>query len=182
MLDFSCPGMRRVLISDDVLAHLDRSRQCGRRTSESGGQLFARFDSDAISIVRATGPRKRGGRRTRFSFIPSRQVDAKEITELFAEGLHFVGDWHTHPQPYAAPSHCDLASMTECFQKSRHELDAFVMIIVGTAQIPDGLWIGMHNSHGNVELWHGNLERGEIEPIRPRCSASKSSCRRLHPD
>ena len=162
MLEFSCVGMRNLLISDEVLAHLDGCRQCGRSAPEAGGQLFARFEKDVISIVHATGPRKRGGRRTRFSFRPSRRIEAKEIDESFAEGMHFVGDWHTHPQARPVPSQCDLNSMAECYQNSRHELDAFVMIIVGTAQGPDGLWIGMHNGEGHVELWNGNPERSEI--------------------
>jgi len=94
--------------------------------------------------------------------MPSRRAEAREIQQLFAEGLHFVGDWHTHPQAKAAPSPCDLNSMAECYRNSTHELDAFVMVIVGTSGVPDGLWIGMHTGNQHIELWHGNAAHSDI--------------------
>lgn len=158
MLEFCRLGMRTLVFSDEVLVHLDGCRQCSRSASETGGQLFARFEKDVIRIVLATGPRKRGGRRTRFSFRPSRRVEEREIHELFAEGLHFVGDWHTHPQARATPSSCDLNSMAECYKSSTHELDAFVMVIVGTSGVPDGLWIGMNTGNEHIELYGNKVK------------------------
>ena len=137
-------GARQLCITDSVLSHLENHRQCGPYTRETGGQLFAKFSRNSITIELATGPRIRDINRTRFSFAPSRRLELKEIAACFLKGLHFVGDWHTHPEARPCPSHQDLASMADCYRKSRHDLDALVMIVVGTDKFPHGLWIGLH--------------------------------------
>lgn len=153
MLEFhNHAGARKLRISDAVLSHLRRYRQYGSTACEAGGQLFARFGREAITIELATGPRIRDKRRTRFSFAPSRRLEVEEIKACFIKGLHFVGDWHTHPEGRPNPSLRDLASMAECYRRSRHDLDALVMIIVGTDEFPHGLWIGLHAEKGFTPL------------------------------
>ncbi|MFY9924042.1 MAG: hypothetical protein WAK51_06150, partial [Opitutaceae bacterium] len=46
----------------------------------------------------------------------------------------------------------DLASMANCFLRSRHELKALVMVILGTDQSVDGLWVSLHNHRGCRQL------------------------------
>ena len=58
-------------------------------------------------------------------------------------GLHFVGDWHTHPEPTPRPSEDDLKNMQECFAKSVHELRTFAMIILGTDPLQTGLHVAL---------------------------------------
>lgn len=153
MLEFHNQTRSRSLkISDGVLEHLMKNKQKGLFATETGGQLFAEFSKEAITIVHASGPRIQDKRRTRFSFAPSRQVETKEIDAFFKRGLHFVGDWHTHPESRPIPSQLDLESMAKCYLESIHNLDAFVMIIVGTDEFPHGLWIGLHNANGIKQL------------------------------
>ena len=57
--------------------------------------------------------------------------------------LHYVGDWHTHPEPQPRPSGTDTRSFWDMFRKSRHQLAGFVMIIVGTIAPPAGLFVGI---------------------------------------
>lgn len=79
------------------------------------------------------------------SFIPNRIAERREITRLFKSGLHYVGDWHTHPEPRPVPSETDAESFKDMYQKSRHNLASFVMIIVGTAASEEGLYVGLCN-------------------------------------
>ena len=64
---------------------------------------------------------------------------------MHAKGFHYVGDWHTHPDPFPVPSDRDLDSISECMKRSRHDLSAFIMIIVGTAELPKALHVSVHD-------------------------------------
>jgi len=153
MLEFNNQtGVRKLQVSDAVLSHWMKHRQSELIDCETGGQLFAEFSREAITIVLATGPRNLDKRRTRFSFVPCRWVETKEICENYKRGLHFVGDWHTHAEGCPQPSQVDLESMADCYRSSKHDLDAFVMAIVGTNKFPNGLWIGLHTANGLTRL------------------------------
>lgn len=135
---------QRLILTDDVLAHFRRHRQLTHYSKEAGGQLFATFDGHSIQIERATGPGRRDRRSMTF-FIPNRLSERREIVRQFEVGLHYVGDWHTHPQPQAQPSSTDIDSFRDMFRKSRHKLAAFVMVIVGTLEPPAGMFVGLCN-------------------------------------
>lgn len=134
-----------LILTDLVLAHFERHRQLTPESKEAGGQLFARFDGDIIRIERATGPRP-SDRRSLMTFVPNRLAERREIKQLLRERLHYVGDWHTHPEPRPRPSRTDIDSFRDMFRKSRHRLESFVMVIVGTAAAPEGLFVGLCNN------------------------------------
>jgi integrative and conjugative element protein (TIGR02256 family) len=138
------PGGPGILVADRVLATLLRHRQSTPGAMEAGGQLFARFDGTETNVVEATGPTP-FDHRGRFFFHPSRLFQRLEIRNCYKKGLHFVGDWHTHPQSYPRPSSEDRKSIHDCFLKSRHDLLAFVLIVVGTADPPSGLHVGLYD-------------------------------------
>ncbi|MBT3028022.1 MAG: Mov34/MPN/PAD-1 family protein [Candidatus Thiodiazotropha sp. (ex Ctena orbiculata)] len=133
-------------------------RQIGHKEQEAGGQLFARIDGAEIIIEKATGPRK-SDRRSRYSFFPSRMAERREINKLFKTGLHYVGDWHTHPQPRPAPSRTDIQSFQEMFRRSRHQLKSFVMIIIGSDPGVDGLFVALCNDTSITPLRANNSVR-----------------------
>src|SRR5690606_10810567 len=95
----------------------------------SGGQLFARLAPPIIEIVEATGPRPTD-RRGRTSYEPDPHAEQLEIEARHRQGLHFVGDWHTHPERCPVPSVRDLISITDCVRRSRHHLSGFVLLVV----------------------------------------------------
>jgi integrative and conjugative element protein (TIGR02256 family) len=102
-------------------------------------------------VVGATGPRG-GDRRTRKSYAPNRAAERAEIADRHAAGLLFVGDWHTHPDQAPEPSGRDLASMAECFNKSAHQLNGFILVIAGLAAPPAGLHVSVHDGSGSYRL------------------------------
>ncbi|MBV1825942.1 Mov34/MPN/PAD-1 family protein, partial [Komagataeibacter oboediens] len=93
------------------------------------------------------------GKPTSRSTIPSPPeyacVSRRMLT--FRRGLHYVGDWHTHPQAVPEASGTDIASMSSMVAASHHELSGFLMIIIGTLPLPQGLWISLHRPDGEWE-------------------------------
>lgn len=133
-----------LVLSTDVLAHFERHQQMRWWQREAGGQLFARVEGNDIHVVEATGPR-RTDRRGRTSYLPDRYAEQREIDERFPSELHFIGDWHTHPEDRPSPSGVDLRSTAEGVRRSRHALNAFVMVIVGRISFPEGLFVSVHD-------------------------------------
>lgn len=143
-LKFSSAG-HSVVISDECVRSLEARRQTGPNATEQGGQLFARVDSGCLEIVIATDVQ---GSRRRFSFRPNRRSEQKQINDLFGDGLHYVGDWHTHPEDMPLPSALDVEKITDLFEKSNHQLEWLVLIIVGRAHFPDGIYVGFADQAG----------------------------------
>lgn len=136
------PGGPAIVLTAAVVDTMLRHRQLRLKDNEAGGQLFARFEGKDTIIVEATEP-KSSDKRKRYRFEPNKWLQRQEIRTKHKCGEHFVGDWHTHPEPIPSPSSDDLHSIAECFRESRHELRAFVMVIVGTAELPEGILVCM---------------------------------------
>jgi integrative and conjugative element protein (TIGR02256 family) len=144
-------GRSSVLITEAAVATMLSFRQMKTRDKEAGGQLFAHFDVDDVVIVEATTPTLLD-RRSRYNFKPNRLLQRREIRKKHAVGLHFVGDWHTHPEKTASPSGDDLAAMQDCFRRSRHDLTGFILIVVGIAPPPEGWYVAMVTADGLQRL------------------------------
>jgi len=99
-------------------------------------------------IWRMRRKRRTTATASRFGFRPNRKAEQQEIVERFTAGLHYVGDWHTHPESSPKPSSTDLSSMNDMVSASRHELPGFLMMIVGTRPGPSGIWLSIHHANG----------------------------------
>lgn len=137
--------------SADCLAALAQHRQRAPLSRENGGQLFARFEQDRIFVETATTTRGRS-RRLRFGFWPDRDAERADIQALFKDGLHYVGDWHSHPESRPRPSQPDESKMREIFDQSKHELLSMLLVIVGQDEFPAGLFVGAVAAGGVTEL------------------------------
>lgn len=140
-----------VVLEDAVLRRFYRNQQKTTKHLEAGGQIFACFEGNTIQVKRATGPRC-SDRRERTGFMPNRRAERQEIKRLFKSSLHYIGDWHTHPEPVPIPSHTDVKNFQEMFQNSKHKLAGFLMIIVGTLPAPEGLFAAIYNATETYEL------------------------------
>lgn len=148
MLEYPIGSSGQVLVlPDDVVRKFRRYRQKRWYQREAGGQLFARLSQSRIVIEEATGPR-RTDRRSRTSYVPDRAAEQREIDSRHAEGLHYVGDWHTHPEALPRLSCLDIASISESVRKSTHSLNGFLLVIVGQAEPPSGLLVSVHDGSG----------------------------------
>jgi integrative and conjugative element protein (TIGR02256 family) len=146
--DIEGPG---VILCGAALETMLKYRQLCATDKEAGGQLFARFEGRDTFITDATPPKPLDIRK-RIGFKPNQWIQRLDIKAKYLLGKHFVGDWHTHPEPIPSPSQVDLTSASECFKQSRHQLKAFVMIIVGTESPPNGLSVYLVDNSGIKRL------------------------------
>jgi integrative and conjugative element protein (TIGR02256 family) len=144
---------QRLIFSSAVLEHFARHQQRRWWHREAGGQLFARLTLPDIIIEEATGPR-RSDYRSRYGYRPNRRAEQTEITARHAQGLHFIGDWHTHPEATPSPSIQDTASMIELVKRSKHAFNGFVLTIVGQNALPTGLGVWVYNTSDGIQLTH----------------------------
>jgi integrative and conjugative element protein (TIGR02256 family) len=152
MMQFNLPGSeQRLIFTGAVLSFMDNYRQTTLRRPEAGGQLFAKITPKLIVVAAATGPHRKDI-RSRFSFIPNKKRLTTEIQTHFLKGLHYVGDWHTHPQDIPKPSSLDIHSMRKSFSLSKHSLEHFLIVIIGKAPPPSKIWVGLINRSHTVPL------------------------------
>jgi len=140
-----------LVLSDTVVDHFALHRQVRHNQTEAGGQLFARITRYEIFVEEATGPRPTD-RRGRTHYTPDRQAERIEIRERFARGLHFVGDWHTHPESVPVPSPIDRFTISDCSRRSTHKLAGFLLIVVGNGPFPECLNISLNQDRSATGL------------------------------
>ncbi|HKT29156.1 Mov34/MPN/PAD-1 family protein [Dyella sp.] len=152
-LRFRIPGHDFVLeLAPHVLVHLEAHKQLKWTSREAGGQLFADLnDPTVIRVIDVTGPRPTD-RRSVFGYEPDRDAERFEISERYAQDLHFIGDWHTHRQRIPIPSRRDEWSMRDMVRQSAHSLLGFFMVIVGQTDFPWGLHVSLHRKDGADRL------------------------------
>lgn len=147
---FPC-GIQRLILTSNVLSTFFHYRQRRDSEPEAGGLLFATFRLPSIYIVEATPPNATD-KRTRVSFLPDRSRQRQMIRSRFKQGRHLVGEWHTHPCSNPTPSSIDYQSMSDSFLNSKHELDSFLMVIVGNQSTNLNLWVSAHNRLTTCQL------------------------------
>lgn len=127
-----------------VIDFLDKHVQRTRWAREATGQLYARdLGADPVRIELATELCET--RATRASvFVDLPHAEAERVAR-FAQGLHCLGFWHSHPEPVPRPSGEDLAFAADHARAARSHLSALVFVIVGTARFPQGLCVGLHD-------------------------------------
>lgn len=155
---FKAQGGQVAVLSEPVIAHLlaHRQKRWGR---EAGGQLFGVFEgSRTVRVLKATGPRKTDLRRL-FFYKPDKIAEQREIDESFSSGLHYVGDWHTHPQMIPTPSRFDVDSLQNVFRKSTHFLNYLLLAVVGRGDRPDNLYIGLVDAFMVYQMYHNEEKR-----------------------
>lgn len=148
---YALPPSDQVLEISPSVIQTFRHYQQTAGACEAGGLLFARMLLPNIIVDEATHPHEKD-KRFRRTFIPFRNAQRRTIKDRFRRGLHFVGEWHTHPEESPVPSSLDLHSMYDSFVKSKHELNAFVMVIVGSKESGLRLWVSIHNTGGFTPL------------------------------
>ncbi len=152
MLTYQDQGTDIVIVfSTAALDRFARNRQLHPSSAEAGGQLFATFDSAVAHIELATGPRPTD-HRSRYRFQPDRWAEQLEIKTMFRQGLHYVGDWHTHPTQAPLPSSEDLRNIRAVVRKSLHQLTGFVLVVVGNAPFPRGLSVTVDTGKDALRL------------------------------
>ena len=141
---------QKIIILKNVLENIRKHMQIGDMP-ENGGLLFAEFTLPEI-IVKKISISDESDFRSKYEFIPNQRRQQQIINSYFKKGLHYIGEWHTHPENKPLPSIKDISSMKETFIKSKHELNFFLLIIAGNKLSEDMFWIGLQNATQTIDL------------------------------
>lgn len=141
----------RVHLNSEVTSHLNGCRQLRRKDTEAGGPLFSSDPGLDVEVSWCAGPFPRD-RRTRHGYIPHRPSVQREIDNRHSVGQHFIGTWHTHPSVQPIASGSNVRSIGNLFKKSVHDLNLFLMIIVGTNPAPWSWEVSAFGEFGRIVL------------------------------
>ncbi|WP_413112709.1 Mov34/MPN/PAD-1 family protein [Thaumasiovibrio sp. DFM-14] len=122
-----------VHFSEKAISQLHQYKQTGNR-DEAGGFLFGEIRSGVVTVQSVSTPSK-ADKRSRFGFSWNKREANKTIQENFRNGLHYLGDWHTHPCSRPTPSSDDTQAIRSTFLDSQHQLNYFIMLILSTTGI-----------------------------------------------
>lgn len=116
--------------------------QAGVKSRESVGQLYTRdLTTQTVLVECATRLSPRLASWSRVQFDPKKAFDERQ--QLFKQGLHCIGLWHTHPESRPNPSREDRQLARNYAKAASQQVRGVVFVIVGTQPQPDGfrVWL-----------------------------------------
>ena len=138
-------GVGKVEFPPETLEYFISFQQKRPQDKEAGGQLFWEYaPAGHKRVALITGPRLTD-RRSRTNYKADHKQEQVEIDRCYRQGLYFLGDWHTHPEDIARPSASDIESIQEIYRKSRNSGPGFLLVIVGTRPLCEGLNVSWCN-------------------------------------
>lgn len=162
---YKCHALKgHVFFMNAAINVFNRHAQTEPESLEAGGQLFARFESGIAIIEKATEP-KPTDIRSRSGFAADLEAERTEIAELYKQGLHYIGNWHTHPERCPLPSEPDIAAGKSAFTESKHELLCFINVIVGDApwDMPDTIHVSAQGADWREWLEFDSCFQKDVE-------------------
>jgi hypothetical protein len=149
-----------------ALSFLVAQAQHDRRTKESVGQIFtadAAREPVSIDVTSKLPPRRAGRAGVQLNL----EAVNRQRELMFEKGLHCLGFWHTHPEPIPSYSPDDLAMAADHARAAKSQFTGLVFIIVGTAPLPSGLGVWVHDgtSMWRAELVSTDSQEGSANPL-----------------
>lgn len=128
-----------IKLSDKVLSDFCKYRQIEKKDTEAGGVLLGRFIQYSPDIVvdQITVPMKRDIRK-RCYFKKNREDHQELMNSIWKKSngtCNYLGEWHTHPEPYPTPSSHDIKEWEKVLNYTICDSDELFFIIVGTKSI-----------------------------------------------
>lgn len=156
---FTRSGGARIEIATPAVEKLLACRQLEEAAAEAGGVLLGRYilDTDDVVVDDITRPCA-DDVRDRFSFkrsAPAHQAAIDDAWTSTAGRIHYLGEWHTHPQPDPTPSRTDIRDWKRRLRKDRFDADFLLFVIAGLELI---------------SVWEGHRGSQEIRKLRRRVS------------
>lgn len=153
--------------SPAVLEFLEARRTPSAEAFERAGQLFTGdLTSDAIVIDAATDlqPVSASARSFRLDIGEAE----RQRVLMLQQSRHFVGTWHTHFQSRPLASCVDVEFCRNHALAASSFLRGCLLVIVGTADFPEGLLLGAHDG----KIWR---EASVAAQVAARASAELST-------
>lgn len=135
---------RVLILTDRVIASLQKYRQVDRKSNESGGIVLGQIAGREVFLTRISTPNK-FDKASRFSF--DRNPDAAQVIidfeHLNSQGkTNYLGEWHTHPERNASPSPRDRKMIKNQWDANKLNQDFVLLIIVGLKKSFIGIYDG----------------------------------------
>lgn len=149
---FQLPGAAwRLRFEAEVLRELGRHAQRGLLSRESVGQLYALdLTGKTVTVAKATRLKPSWASWSRVRFDVRQAMRERE--QLFRDGWHCVGFWHTHPELDPTPSPEDRALAAEHARAALTLTNGMVFAIVGTRPLPGGLRVWCHTGSALIGM------------------------------
>jgi integrative and conjugative element protein (TIGR02256 family) len=143
----------RLIIDGSVVNKFIAYQQHGINDKEAGGLLLGRHlkDGSHLAVDYLSEP-QHGDKRSRFGFFRGKghQKIAHQFWDDHNGTCTYLGNWHTHPEPYPTPSITDKYDWTNVLRNDTYEGNHLYFIIVGTIEI--ACWEGTRNSQAFTKL------------------------------
>ncbi len=134
-----------LVLEASVASFLMGQAQRGFTSRERIGQLYARdLSGPRVVVDAATRLDPRQSSFARVTFDAQRM--AAERMAQFERGLHFVGLWHTHPEPDPVPSELDRRLAEDHAGAASDMLAGIVFMIVGNLRSSRSLCVWVQES------------------------------------
>ncbi|EIE1264025.1 Mov34/MPN/PAD-1 family protein [Vibrio parahaemolyticus] len=118
--------------------------------NEAGGMLFGSINGSAVNVEDISTPSILD-KRSPIGFRWHRESANETIIKFSKKGLHYLGDWHSHPQSKPEPSHSDIESIRSTYNDSVHELNYFILFILSNGDIQSS-YVALSNGKKEYQL------------------------------
>lgn len=140
------PPLTTVIFSVAVMEFLRGQRQMKAGAVERGGVLLGTLHPETKTIVVTKAvPSVRASASTH-SIEPNLPELQRKIEKEWEKGgrlVTYLGDWHTHPEPFPAPSWTDRCTFTQNYFKSSISSDHMLYAIVGQSESIEDWWVAL---------------------------------------
>jgi integrative and conjugative element protein (TIGR02256 family) len=152
-LVFVRPNGGRIKLPAEVIASIVAYVQNDGQKPEGGGVILGRYilDTQDVVIDKISFPMP-GDKATRTSFLRKKKSHQQVIDREWEFSNHtctYLGEWHTHPEPYPSPSCIDNINWKRKLKRDVVDSDSLFFLIVGTAEMR--MWEG-HRASKTLSL------------------------------
>jgi integrative and conjugative element protein (TIGR02256 family) len=151
MLDqYILPDNQLLKISFQAFQVMKAFIQYESESNEAGGILVGRVVENfhfIIDDVSTPMPSDQRQRNHFFRYPQGHQEFFNTRWEDTKERCYYLGEWHTHPEPYPEPSNIDLTTWRRLLRNPTQDIKALFFIILGTS---------------HMRIWKGTNTRGMI--------------------
>lgn len=136
---------RTIVVEPSVLIEINQFQQCKAHQPEQGGILLGEWRGQHMRVTSITRPQPED-KATRHSFIRCGRTHSQLVRTEWEKSdgaTNYLGEWHTHPEPYPTPSTIDSTNW-----KRLNGPDPVLLMIQGT-----------------ISVWWGLLVDGQFNPL-----------------
>lgn len=144
-------NMLSVEFNNGILDNLHKKAQEFPNDPERGGIILGRLFPEVSKIIVTDVIESKRAKSHRMGFT----MNVGEVQDIIDKAwedsggkITYIGDWHTHPEPNAAPSLTDQVTFRLNYFGSKIDQNFLLYIIVGSNDIlGQGLWMGISNGY-----------------------------------